>query len=137
MFIIIKKEQTYDTIVNIINNDEITWIEKYMENEITKLKYIPNDDPSRKNIDYFTEIVNGEYHLIKQYDIINYGFLYNSVKRITERVFTIKYMIFDASRKPNKSNKKRKRNNNDNFISNLSDLAKWKSELYKIEYIKV
>lgn len=98
MFTIIKNEiekstNTFDqeTVLNIIygdNEDYIKkWIEIYFDNVIQKKEKNDNED-------FFVEIENGIYYLVKKYNIMVKGYLFNTTEQITEKMFSVRYLKF-------------------------------------------
>lgn len=96
MYVIIKTDikQQSDEILNIIYGEDTLYVEdmisKYYDNLIDNLNSLPKNSDIN-TCDYFVEIENGEYTLIKKYTTISKGYLYNNVSSmIYEKIYLIK-----------------------------------------------
>lgn len=96
MYVIIKTDikQQSDEILNIIYGEDHLYVEdmisKYYDNLIDNLNSVPKNGDIN-TCDYFVEIENGEYTLIKKYTTISKGYLYNNVSSmIYEKMYLIK-----------------------------------------------
>lgn len=96
MFTIIKNEiekslntSQAETILNIVygdNEDYVKkWIEIYFDNIIEK---------KDKNEIFFVEIKNGIYYLVRKYQVIVKGYIFNTPKQITEQILSVRYIKF-------------------------------------------
>lgn len=96
MFTIIKnkieKSINTETILNIIygdNEDYVKkWIEIYFDNIIEKKE-------KHQNEEFFVEIEDGMYYLVKRCDVIVKGYLFNTSEQISEKLFSVRYLKFD------------------------------------------
>lgn len=103
MQIILKKDLKSDSedVLNVLygENDSFieSWINTYMEQEIDNLKMSPCDKNIKQDsIDYFVEINDGVYYLVKTYKVILKGYIYNSSsEKITDKLFSVKCLQFD------------------------------------------
>lgn len=102
MFTIIKNEienslytSQAETILNIIYGDNENyikkWIEIYFDNIIEKKEKVDNEE-------FFVEIENGIYYLVKKRLVIIKGYLFNTSEQITEKLFSIRYLKFDETK---------------------------------------
>lgn len=102
MQIIIKKDLLTDSeeVINIlygINDNYVeSWVNAYLTQEIESLKQAPIMEGIRPNsVDYFVEIENGVYYLIKKYKLILKGYIYNTSEKISERIFSIRFLNYE------------------------------------------
>lgn len=102
MFTIIKNEiekstntSQEETILNVVygdNEDYIkNWIEIYFDNIIGKKENVDNDE-------FFVEIEEGIYYLVKKTNIIVKGYIFNTHQQITEKLFSVRYLKFDDNK---------------------------------------
>lgn len=102
MFTIIKNEIEKSTtisqeemILNIIygdNDDYIKkWISLYFDNIIEKKEKVDNEE-------FFVEIENGIYYLVKKTNVIVKGYIFNTPQQITEKLFSVRYLKFDDNK---------------------------------------
>ena len=130
MFVIIKKDIESGNEGILITNDSEKYIkkfiEKFMDTTIVNfnLSIIKNDE---KDIEYFVEIENGKYYLIKQYIKIKKGYLWNNLIKIKERILYIKYLQFTQKERQLYSNivkKSPNKNSNDENIDLFETIEK-------------
>jgi hypothetical protein len=102
MFTIIKNEIEKSTntsqeemILNIIygdNEDYIKkWISLYFDNIIGKKEKLDSEE-------FFVEIEEGIYYLVKKTNIIVKGYIFNTPQQITEKLFSVRYLKFDDNK---------------------------------------
>lgn len=102
MFTIIKNEieksintSQSETILNIIygdNEDYIKkWISLYFDNIIEKKGKLDNEE-------FFVEIEEGIYYLVKKTNIIVKGYIFNTPQQITEKLYSVRYLKFDDNK---------------------------------------
>jgi len=102
MFTIIKNEIEKSTpnsqaeiVLNIIygdNEDYIKkWISLYFDNIIEKKEKVDNQE-------FFVEIENGIYYLVKKTNIIVKGYIFNTPQLVTEKLFSVRYLKFDETK---------------------------------------
>lgn len=96
MQILIKKDFFADTetVLNILYGENHAylenWIKSYLDQEINNLKKTANNDD-----EFFVEIKDNTYHVIKKTKIILKGYLYNSKKITSVRLFSIKPLTYN------------------------------------------
>jgi hypothetical protein len=102
MQIIIKQDFISNTedVINIFygeNNEYVAdWINAYFEQEIESLKMMPCEDNIRPDsLDYFVEMENNMFYLVKKYKQILKGYIYNTSEKISEKLYSIRYLTFD------------------------------------------
>lgn len=102
MFTIIKNEienshctLPLETVLNIIygdNEDYIKkWISLYFDNIIEKKEKVDSEE-------FFVEIENGIYYLVKKTMVIVKGYIFNTPRQITEKLFSVRYLKFDEKK---------------------------------------
>lgn len=102
MFTIIKNEiekstntLPSETVLNIIygdNEDYIKkWISLYFDNIIEKKEKVDNEE-------FFVEIENGIYYLVKKTMVIVKGYIFNTPQLVTEKLFSVRYLKFDETK---------------------------------------
>lgn len=102
MFTIIKNEiekslntALEETILNIIYGDNENyvkkWIEIYFDNIIEKKENVDNEE-------FFVEIENGIYYLVKKTVVIIKGYIFNTSEQIKEKLFSVRYLKFDENK---------------------------------------
>lgn len=100
MFIILKKNQGHEEIINILFENEISnvlvWINTYIDSEISSLKYKPIEKHIL-NVTYNLEIdsENNEFILKKNATKCIKGILYNTTEKHEELVYKLKIMKYD------------------------------------------
>jgi len=102
MQIIIKKDllTNSEDVLNIFygENDKYieNWINAYFEQEIEGLKMTPCEGHMKPDsLDFFVEIENNIYYLVKKYKVILKGYIYNSSEKISEKLFSIRCLSYD------------------------------------------
>jgi hypothetical protein len=102
MQIIIKKNLISNTeeILNILygENDSYveSWINSYFEQEIESLKLAPCEENIKSDtLDYFIEIEDNIYYLVKKYKVILKGYIYNSSEKISNKIFSIRCLSYN------------------------------------------
>lgn len=98
MFTIIKTEinskldnKPTEQAINIIYGDNEDYVKKWIELYFDNIIKNKNED----DVNYFVEIDNNIYYLIKKYDTLVKGYLYNTPKQVTERIYNIRYLKFN------------------------------------------
>jgi hypothetical protein len=100
MQIIIKQDliSNTETILNIFygENDAYieNWINLYFDQEIEKLN-MTNLNIKSDSLDYFVEIKDTKYYLVKKYKLILKGYIYNSAEKVSEKLFSIRCLSYD------------------------------------------
>jgi hypothetical protein len=90
-----------EEIVNILYGENPSyinnWVNNYFEQEICSLKMAPyeNEFIKKDSLDYFVEIENGMYYLVKKYKRVLKGYLYNSFDKISERLYSVRVMTYE------------------------------------------
>lgn len=89
-----------EDVINIFygeNNDYVAdWINTYFEQEIESLKMMPCEENIRPDsLDYFVEMENNMFYLVKKYKQILKGYVYNTYEKILEKLYSIRYLTFD------------------------------------------
>ena len=102
MKIIIKKDllTNSEEVINIlygINDNYIeSWINAYFNQEIECLKMAPITEGIRHNsVDYFVEIEDNVYYLVKKYKQVLKGYIYNTSEKISEKILSIRFLDYD------------------------------------------
>ena len=77
------------------------WINNFFEQEISSLKMTPYENETIKtdSLDYFVEMEDGVYYLVKKYKRVLKGYLYNSFDKISERLYSVKVMSYENTDK--------------------------------------
>lgn len=102
MKIVIKNDLISHTeeVINIFYGENETyieeWINNYFNEEIDILRLVPMAN-NISDIDYFIEISDGIFYLVKKYKTIAKGYLYNSSEKISEKIQSIKLLNFDST----------------------------------------
>lgn len=100
MQIIIKKDllSNSEEVINIFygENDSYieNWITTYFDQEIDSLK-MTNLNVNSESLDYFVEIRDNTYYLIKKYKVILKGYIYNSSEKISDNLFSIRCLSYN------------------------------------------
>ena len=100
MQIIIKKAllSNSEEIINIFygENDSYieNWITTYFDQEIDALK-MTNLNVKSEGLDYFVEIRDNIYYLIKKYKVILKGYIYNSSEKMSDNIFSIRCLSYN------------------------------------------
>jgi hypothetical protein len=102
MQILIKNDliNNSENVLNIFygENDTYTenWIKSYFEQEIEGLKMTPHEGHMKPDsLDFFVEIENNTYYLVKKYKVILKGYVYNSSEKVSEKLFSIRCLKYD------------------------------------------
>jgi len=103
MQIIIKTDlnTNREEVINVIYGENSVyvnnWINSFFEKEISSLKMSPNDNKfiQHDSLDYFVEIENNIYYLVKKYKLISKGYIYNSYEKKAERLYSIKVINYE------------------------------------------
>jgi len=102
MQVIIKKDllSNAEEVINIFYGENDTyiahWINAYLDQEIEALKMVPcTSNIKPDSLDYFIEIKNNMYYLIKKYKMVLKGYLYNSSEKIVEKLSCIYCLTYD------------------------------------------
>lgn len=102
MQIIIKKDLLSNTeeVVNIFYGENDTyienWINAYFDQEIDGLKMTPCEgDIKPDSLDYFVEIKDNIYYLIKKYKMVLKGYIYNSSEKVSQTLFSIRCLSYN------------------------------------------
>jgi hypothetical protein len=102
MQIIIKKDllSNFEKVINIFygENDSYieNWINTYFDEEINRLKMTPcKGNINYETLDYFVEIKDNIYYLIKKYKVILRGYIYNSSEKVSDKLFSIHCLSYN------------------------------------------
>jgi hypothetical protein len=102
MQIIIKKDllSNSEEVINIFygeNNSYIEdWINTYFHQEMDALKMTPcEENINPESLDYFVEIRDNIYYLIKKYKVILKGYIYNSSEKNSDNLFSIRCLSYN------------------------------------------
>lgn len=102
MQIIIKKNllSNLEEVVNIFYGENDTyiknWINSYFEQEIEGLRMTPYEENIKPDsLDYFVEIENDTYYLIKKYKMILKGYIYNSSEKVSQKIFSLRILSYN------------------------------------------
>lgn len=102
MQIIIKKDLLSNTeeVVNVFYGENDTyienWINAYFDQEIDGLKMSPCEgDIKPDSLDYFVEIKDNIYYLIKKYKMVLKGYIYNSSEKVSQTLFSIRCLYYN------------------------------------------
>jgi hypothetical protein len=68
------------------------WIVKYFEQEILRLTNENGD------ADFFVELSESIFYLVKKYKKVSKGYIYNSTEKIDEKIQSIRLLDFDSSK---------------------------------------
>ena len=79
------------TVLNVFYGENDTfienWINVYLEQEMESLKLAPCDKNVKKDsINYFVEMKDGVYFLVKTFKVILKGYIYNSSEKVSEKL---------------------------------------------------
>jgi hypothetical protein len=100
MQIIIKTDllSNSEEVINIFygENDNYieNWITTYFDQEIDALK-MTNLNINSEDLDFFVEIRDNIYYLIKKYKVILKGYIYNSSEKISNNMFSIRCLSYN------------------------------------------
>lgn len=102
MQIILKKDlkSNSEEVINVFygENDSFIeqWINTFIEQEMESLKMTPCDKNIKPDsINYFIEIVDNVFYLVKAYKVILKGYIYNSSEKVSEKLFSVRCLQFD------------------------------------------
>ena len=102
MQIIIKKDllSNIEEVVNVFYGENDTyienWINSYFDQEIDGLKMTPCEGNIKPDsLDYFVEIEDNIYYLVKKYKMILKGYIYNSSEKVSEKLLSIRCLKFN------------------------------------------
>jgi hypothetical protein len=102
MQIIIKQDLISNTenVLNIFYGENDTyienWINLYFDQEIERLNMTPCEGNIKSDsLDYFVEIEDNKYYLVKKYKLILKGYIYNSAEKVSEKLFSIRCLSYD------------------------------------------
>lgn len=102
MQIIIKKDllSNSEKVINIFygENDSYieNWINTYFDEEIDVLKMTPCEGHiNPESLDYFVEIEDNIYYLMKKYKVILRGYIYNSSEKVSDKLFSIRCLSYN------------------------------------------
>lgn len=102
MQIIIKKDllSNSEEVVNVFYGENDTyienWINSYFDHEIEGLKMTPCEGNIKSDsLDYFVEIEDSVYYLVKKYKVVLKGYIYNSSEKVSQRLFSIRCLSYD------------------------------------------
>lgn len=102
MQIILKKDLKSDSeeVLNVFygENDSFieNWINVYLEQEMESLKMSPLDKNVKPDsMNFFVEIKDGVYYLVKTFKVILKGYIYNSSEKVSEKLFSVRCLQFD------------------------------------------
>lgn len=102
MQIIIKKDllSNSEKVINILYGENSSyiedWISIYINQEIDKLKVVPCEKPIiADSIDYYIEVKDDTYYLAKRYNVRLNGYIYNSSKKVSDNIFSIRCLSYD------------------------------------------
>ena len=102
MQIIVKKDllSNSEDVLNIFYGDNDayieSWINEYFEQEIECLKMIPYKEGIKfGSLDFFVEIKDDVYYLMKKYKVMLKGYLYNSSEKVEEKLFSVRCLKYD------------------------------------------
>jgi hypothetical protein len=100
MYIILKRSNENEQILNIIYGQDDTiinkWIKEYLEQEIESLKMCPLEENIKSIIYEINEGIN-DYELIKREKRIQRGYIYNTSDKTANVVFSIKVLQYNSS----------------------------------------
>ena len=100
MYIILKRSNDNEQILNIIYGQDDTiinkWIKEYLEQEIESLKMCPLEENIKNIIYEINEGIN-HYELIKREKRIRKGYIYNTSDKTANVVFSIKVLQYNSS----------------------------------------
>ena len=99
MFIILRKEENIEKVINIIygENESIVkkWVTGYLVDKIERLSVEPLL-PDTKNTSYIVTDEPGVSNLIRKYKKVNRGYMYNSSDKVEEIVCSVRFLEFDG-----------------------------------------
>ena len=102
MQIIIKQDFISNTedVINIFYGENTeyveNWINTYFEQEMESLKMMPCEGNIKyDSLDYFVEMENNMYYLVKKYKHVLKGYIYNTSEKISEKLYSIRCLTFD------------------------------------------
>ena len=114
MYIIIKRSNDNEEILNIIYGQDDTlinkWIEEYLEQEIESLRMCPLEE-NLKNVVYEINRGINHYELIKREKRIHKGYIYNTSDKTANVILSIKVLEYNSS----------------NFLPNAQSNLQWEN----------
>jgi hypothetical protein len=100
MYIILKRSNENDEILNIIYGQDDTlinkWIKEYLEEEIESLRMCPLEE-NLKNVVYEINRGINHYELIKREKRIHKGYIYNTSDKTATVLLSIKVLEYNSS----------------------------------------
>lgn len=98
MYVVIKKEGEKEKVINLLYGDDDTfvrkWVITYLNEEIESLTQCPSPK-NYKDIVYEIHSNVDEFLLIRKYTKVSSGFIYNSVEKGMEEMFSMRYLEYD------------------------------------------
>lgn len=102
MQIIIKKDllTNSEEVLNVFYGENDTyienWVNAYFEQEIEGLNMTPYEGNMKPDsLDFFVEIEDNVYYLVKKYKVLLKGYIYNSSEKVSEKLFSIRCLSYD------------------------------------------